>query len=225
MRHGITFEEFLRHGSNWYSPHTYATIQADIRDVRLDCDIIYTYVHDSDPIIVEMTDAGDVVWQEHYSCIGSGSTIGLAILAQDGWWNSISLTDCASRLCLAKWAAEKDPHVSVEAYLDISIKDRQDIDNFSEEGYTYLYSNVSRISAPYDLENKAEFFTADHSRDADPVLGHVPTPESVVEVGSHKKRTKEAKITENDSVNIIELEPQSEKLPKDGRSRPPPSQE
>jgi hypothetical protein len=215
MRHGITFEEFLLHGSEWYSPHTYATIQADIRAVRLDCDIIYTYVHDYEPIIVEITDDGEVIWQEHYSCIGSGSTIGLAVLAQGPWWNNISLTDCASRLCLAKWAAEKDPHVSEEAYLDISIKGREDIDNFSEDGYKYLYDNVARISAPTGLDNRAEFFTTDHSKDADPVLGRVPAPENTDDA-EPKARIVTGEMAENDGASIIELAPQYQKSPKDG---------
>ena len=161
LKHNVSVADFRKNGAVWF-PLEYESILQEMRHLKLGCDLVCAYADDSEPVIVQVTGDGGVVWQDHYASIGSGRDIGTAILAQSDWYEAPSLMDCLARVYLAKLTAESDPRVGRKTLFDLKIEG-EDFDDLSPEGRDYLADRVERIAIPSALEFQPSFLMVTHS--------------------------------------------------------------
>jgi 20S proteasome alpha/beta subunit len=162
LRHNVSLADFRKNGAAWFPPDEYGSILHEMRHLKLGCELICAYADDNEPVIVQITQDGEVVWQDHYASIGSGRDIGIAILAQSDWYAAPPLMDCLARVYLAKMTAESDPLVGRKTLIDVMIEG-EDFDDLSPEGRDYLAEKVERIAIPDGLEFRPSFLMVTHS--------------------------------------------------------------
>jgi 20S proteasome alpha/beta subunit len=156
MKYNVSYPDFLKSGSEWFPPHLYDGMVAEIGHVRLGCELILAYADDTESIIIEIREDGKVNWIDNYTCIGSGSIIARAVLSQEDFI-SMSVMDCAARVQMAKQAALKDPYVGDGTAFAVLINGEKAID-FTKEGLKFLYKRTKRIIFPKKLLYKESFF-------------------------------------------------------------------
>ena len=160
LRHNVSTADFRKNGATWF-PLEYESILYEMRHLKLGCDLICAYADDCEPIIVQITGDGEVLWQDHYACVGSGRDFAIAILAQSDWYDSPALMDCLARVYLAKLTAECDPLVGRKTLIEIMLEG-EDFDDLSPEGRDYLEDRVGRIAIPSGLEFRPSFLMVTH---------------------------------------------------------------
>jgi 20S proteasome alpha/beta subunit len=156
LKHNVSVADFRKSGAAWFPLDEYESILHEMRHLKLGCELICAYADDSEPVVVQITGDGEIVWQDHYASIGSGRDIGIAILVQSDWYDAPTLMDCLARVYLAKLTAESDPLVGRKTLIEIMIEG-EDFDDLSPEGRDYLADRVERIAIPSGLEFRPSF--------------------------------------------------------------------
>jgi 20S proteasome alpha/beta subunit len=155
IKYGFSVEWYNNGGALQLRPERSAAVQTDIARFSIE-ELLIAYVDDLDPILIKITEDGDVTECDNYDCVGTGSTIALSFLCQEDWDERMSLMDCAARIYSAKVAAQQNPEVSVSTSFDIRVQGELPRD-FTEEGFKYLRGRVRRFRFPRNLEFEESF--------------------------------------------------------------------
>lgn len=116
---GLSYAEVF----NWSQAHptdpTYVRAWQRIRELGLGAALIVGTFTDDEVAILTIAPDGSIVWSDHYSAVGTGSSVAEAFLHQRDYNDWMDLPECLYRVLEAKTAAEKNPHVGKETRVQI----------------------------------------------------------------------------------------------------------
>lgn len=119
-------DEFWDKGLTRLGPSEFSRSLEEIRELTLGCSVILASIGaDGEDVMIRITPAGKVLWENTFVTIGSGGPIAEAFLHQYEWDADISLEECLYRVYSAKRAAEKSPHVGPTTSFEILIDQKR----------------------------------------------------------------------------------------------------
>jgi 20S proteasome alpha/beta subunit len=101
----MSAEDFYRHGNSLGD--VYGNILDRIRDLRLDCQLIIAGFINGKAQLFQVEENGQLLWNEHYVLIGSGTYEAHSILQQRSYVRTIELLDALYLVYEAKRWSEK----------------------------------------------------------------------------------------------------------------------
>lgn len=115
-RLGVSYEDFLCSGKEWFSEEVFSSLNLEIAQTKTGVEMIVSGFFNSEPVIAKISD-DDVVLEDHFSTIGSGSYIAEASLysREQSKWTSRNTT--LYQLYEAKRLGEKAPGVGRQTFL------------------------------------------------------------------------------------------------------------
>ena len=124
--------------------------------------MIIAYADDTEPLIIRIESDGRPVWEECYSCTGSGYEIAMAYLCQKDYDERMPLMECLARVFMAKKMAQKNPYVGNESSFDILINGDGNSSRrvLTDDGWRYLRENASQKDNFHALVFNEEFLAA-----------------------------------------------------------------
>ena len=116
---GMSLEEFTSKSRSVLLETHYLEVWHDLKTITLGAELILAALAGQEAILLRVTPSGDVLWENHFSTIGTGGPIAEAFLVQKDYDDSMGVEECVYRVYEAKVAAEKNRDVGPTTYLEV----------------------------------------------------------------------------------------------------------
>lgn len=116
---GMSLEDFTSRAKSVLLETHYLDVWMELKSITLGAELILATLSQTEAIILRVTPAGEVLWENHFSTIGTGGPIAEAFLVQKDYDDAMPLEECVYRVYEAKVAAEKNRDVGPTTYIEV----------------------------------------------------------------------------------------------------------
>lgn len=116
---GMSLDEFTNKSKNVLLETHYLDVWSELKSINLSAELILAALSEEEAIILRVTPFGDVLWENHFSTIGTGGPIAEAFLVQKNYDDLMEVEECVYRVFEAKVASEKNRDVGPTTYLEV----------------------------------------------------------------------------------------------------------